>query len=116
MIKKAIVIILLVFNAPMAFATTCFFTKTYNYYPNGIDSIVGTIKGFSRNTIDFYDEDKKIDRRFIYLVNQGKFNAGDRVRLYYYPVTNTVQNLKRMTVVEYRKIGQNEGYILKREK
>ena len=83
MIKKTTVIILLVFNVPMAFATTCCPSRAYFYYPNGIDSIAGTIKGFSRNTIDFYDEDKKIDRQFIYIVNKGKFKANNDWVIFY---------------------------------
>jgi hypothetical protein len=97
----------------MAHATTSPFSRTSVYYPNGIDSVVGTIQGFSRNTIEFYDEVKKENRRFIYLVNLGDFKVGDRVRLYYYPSNGVVQNLKRMTPVEYIKNRQNEGYILK---
>ena len=97
----------------MAHATTCPFSRTSVYYPNGIDSIVGTIQGFSRNTIEFYDEVKKENRRFICLMNFENFNVGSRVRLYYYPASNVVQNLKRMTPVEYIKNRQNEGYIFK---
>jgi hypothetical protein len=85
------------------------------YNPNGIGSMVGTIRGFSRNSIDIYGEYSRRERRFIYLNHFGNFKTGDRVRLYYYVTTGVVEDIKRMTPVEYRKNGANEGYILKKK-
>jgi hypothetical protein len=111
MIKKTITLALLLFFVSAAQA--CVFMRQYNYYPNGIDSVVGTIQGKSRNTIEIYDEQDKRTKGFIDLTDRGQFKLGERVRLYYYPVNRVVQNIKRETSVPYRENGQNLGYILK---
>ncbi len=91
-----------------------FFTRGNGcYHPNGVDSVIGTIQGRSRNTIEIYDEQDKRTKRFIYLGDRGEFKSGDRVRLFYYPDDHVVQIIKRETPVQYQKNGQNTGYIFK---
>ena len=40
-------------------------------------------------------------------------NKGDRVRVYYQSPRLSVISVKKMTPVEYKEEGQNQGYILK---
>ena len=111
MIKKTVTLALLLFFVSTAQAGV--FIRGYNYYPNGVNSVIGTIQDRSRNTIEIYDERDKRIKRFIYLTDRGQFKSGERVRLYYYPINRVVQNIKRETPVQYRENGQNSGYILK---
>lgn len=83
----------------------------YSYYPNGLATATGTVQATGRNSIEIFDELQKREVRFIYLDQREGFNKGDYIRIYYYPMGNFVQNIKRMTVLEYKKDGQNLGYI-----
>ena len=73
--------------------------------------ITGTIEKIGRNTIDIRDEDDKVLKRFVYF--DSDVQIGDRVRIHYEPRSGRVDRLKKMTVVEYKKDGQNLGYISK---
>jgi hypothetical protein len=111
--KNLTVMILFFLFVPQAHAATNFgFGKTYLYYPNGIDSIIGTVQEQRLNTIVVRDELEKVNRRFICLSDRGEFKAGDRVRLYYYPATGVVKNIRREPLQEYQKNGRNLGYML----
>jgi hypothetical protein len=74
------------------------------------DTITGTIQNTSRNTLEILDEDQKEVRRVVYLGNKEKFRVGERVRVYLEPDNVTVKMIKKMTVLEYRRDGQNLGY------
>ncbi|MDE2223300.1 MAG: hypothetical protein KGK03_09565 [Candidatus Omnitrophica bacterium] len=113
MFVKILVVIVLLSSAPNAFAGVLNLNQSSLYYPNGIDSVVGTIRSFSRNSVDIYDESGRKVRRFVYLTRYGDFKAGDRVRLYYYIQTNVVEDIKGMTLVEYQEKGANQGYLIK---
>lgn len=71
--------------------------------------VTGTIEKIGRNTIDIRDEDDKVLKRFTYFY--GDVAVGDRVRIRYQPRSGIVEQLKKMTVVEYKEDGQNLGYI-----
>jgi hypothetical protein len=110
--KNVIIVILLFIFVPQVHGATNFgFGKSYLYYPNGIDSIIGTVQEQRLNTIVVRDELEKVSRRFIYLSDRGEYKAGDRVRLYYYPATGVVKNIRREPLQEYQKNGRNLGYM-----
>jgi RNase P/RNase MRP subunit p29 len=73
--------------------------------------ITGTVEKIGRNTIDIRDEDDKVLKRFVYFDTD--VQIGERVRIHYEPRSGRVDRLKKMTVVEYKKDGQNLGYISK---
>ena len=82
----------------------------------GRDSLVGTIEGTARNTIEIRDERDKRVKQLVYVFDDiGKFHRGDRVRVYYRLLDNYIESIKRMTPVEYKKQGQNLGYIFKKD-
>ena len=71
--------------------------------------VTGTIEKIGRNTIDIRDEDDKVLKRFTYFY--GDVAVGERVRIRYQPRSGIVEQLKKMTVVEYKEDGQNLGYL-----
>ncbi|MCX5681632.1 MAG: hypothetical protein NT079_05075 [Candidatus Omnitrophica bacterium] len=83
------------------------------YHVVGNDSlfcvITGTIEKVTRNAIDIRDEDDKVLKRFIYF--DSDVQVGDRVRAHYEARSGRIEQLKKMTKVEYKKDGQNLGYI-----
>lgn len=104
----------------IAMAAVCFFAGLcFAWWPYGGGTnhplgniITGTIEKTGRNTIDIRDEEDKVLKRFIYFGSD--VQAGDRVRILYSPRLGTVEQLKKMTPVEYEpQTGQNKGYILK---
>ena len=89
------------------------FAAPMNFYydPNGLATVTGTIKGRGLNSIDIYDEERKRVERFIYLKDDERLHQGDYVRIYYHPKGGIVQKIKKMTVLEYKKDGQNLGNV-----
>lgn len=81
--------------------------------PDRVESIVGTIEGRHRNSIDVFDELEKRTKRFVYLNDRNELKIGDRIRVYYYPRGYLVQNIKKMTAVAPEE-GKNQGYLFKR--
>ena len=86
--------------------------------PPGIELIrenekmaVGTIQALQRNTFEICDETDGTVKRLVYLDRMHRFQAGDRVRVYYTPNGYMVKLIKKMTPVKYLKDGQNLGYI-----
>jgi hypothetical protein len=111
--KKLIFILILFVFIPQTHAATPFgFTRSFMYYPNGIDDVTGTVKDIGRNSIKIFDELNKINRSFIYLSDRGEFKAGDRVRVYYYPANGVVKNIRKEPLEAYQKNGRNLGYIV----
>jgi len=76
--------------------------------------ITGTIEKITRNAIEIRDENDKVLKRFIYFDND--VAIGDRVRIQYEPSSSQITLLKKMTKLEYKKDGQNLGYIVQQEK
>lgn len=76
-------------------------------------TVTGPIRSMDRNTIDIYDENEKAVKRFVYLDPSSPYRAGERVRIYYDRHSRKVVIIKKMTVLEYSKGGQNLGYITK---
>ena len=73
--------------------------------------IIGTVEKIGRNTVDIRDEDDKVLKRFVYF--ESDVQIGDRVRVRYEPRSWRIEQLKKMTKLEYKKDGQNLGYISK---
>lgn len=74
--------------------------------------VTGVIEKNGVNTIDIRDEDDKTLKRFIYFGVD--VQVGDRVRILYNPKSRLVEQLRKMTPVEYEpQTGENKGYILK---
>jgi len=63
------------------------------------------------NTIEIFDENYKRNETFINLDQKQYYNKGDYIRIYYYPQNVIVARIVRMTVLEYKVIGQNLGNI-----
>jgi hypothetical protein len=75
------------------------------------DWAVGTIQRLSRNTIEILDEDLNGPHRFVFLGSGQDLHVGDRVRIFFDPSNGTVRLIKKMTRLEYRREGQNLGYV-----
>lgn len=95
----------------MAQVGAAVFSRNYNDAPNGIATLTGTVEGMGRNSISIYGEVQKRVVRFVYLEQGDRFHKGDYVRVYYHPIGAIVVLIKRMTIFEYKKHGQNLGYI-----
>ena len=55
-------------------------------------------------------------RSSIYLFNDlERFHKGDEVRIYYRMADDVIENMKKMTPVEYKKEEQNQGYLFKKD-
>ncbi len=85
--------------------------NNYQYYPQDLATATGTVQATGLNSIDIYDEERKGVERFIYLEDNEQFHQGDYIRIYYHPKTVIAVIIKRMTVLEYKKDGQNLGNI-----
>jgi hypothetical protein len=105
--------VILIFVVWAGSADAAIFARSYHHYPNDLGIATGAIEVIARNTVQIYDEEQKRSRRFIYFEQTHGFVPRDYVRIYYRPETNTVQMIRKMTVLEYKRNGQNLGYILK---
>jgi len=85
------------------------------FYSDIHPSVTGVISLLNRNTIEIIDEDDKRVKRFSYFFPDKTLKIGDRARVYFDPRTGLIDRLEKMTPVEYKKDGQNAGYILKSE-
>ena len=79
------------------------------------EMVIGTIQSVDRNTLNIYDETEKVVKRLVYLDYSQPFHKGDRVRAYYRTDGNVVTVIKKVTLLEYSKNGQNLGYPFKRD-
>ncbi len=79
------------------------------------ETVTGTIQQQGQNILSVLDEHDKQMKRFVYIDNQNEFKKGDRVRIHYDTLGNLVVTIKKMTPVEFKKEGQNLGYILKKK-
>ena len=84
-----------------------------NYVPERV-RLVGSIQTMGRNTIDILDEQDKRVKRFVFLGATDQLKLGDRVRIFYRVRDGFIEDIKKMTPVEYKKDGQNTGYIFKK--
>ena len=84
-----------------------------HYYLETDNSVTGIIQAVGRNGIDIDDEYARAVKRFVYLGPSLPYHPGDRVRVYYERGSNVIRNIKKMTVLEYSKNGQNLGYVTK---
>jgi len=98
-----------VMTITMAGATICY--RNYDYYPNNIEIITGTIQSTRLNTLKIYDELDKRVKSLIDLKQDEAYYAGEYVRVYFHPDNGIVVKIKRMTVLAYKKNGQNLGNI-----
>ena len=74
---------------------------------------VGIIQKVNRNMITIEDERDHQIRNLIRPGIEHEFKVGDYVRVYYRTNGNIIDTIKKMTPVEYKKEGQNRGYISK---
>lgn len=88
-------------------------SRSFLYYPNGIDSIIGTVTDIRKNTIAILDEVDHRTKTYTCLSDMGDFKTGERVHLFYYPTNGVVKNIVREPL-QQPKEGRNLGYILKR--
>ena len=80
-----------------------------------LETIVGTIEGMRRNTLEIRDEQGRQVKSFVYFpADPNQFHKGDRVRIYFRCRDGFIESIKKMTPVEYKKEGQNAGYLLKK--
>lgn len=76
--------------------------------------ITGTVEKMTLNALEIRDENDKQLKRFVYFDTD--VQVGDRVRAQYDPSSLRITLLKKMTKLEYKKDGQNLGYIVQEEK
>jgi len=111
--KKALPLVILwfafsLFEVSLAAGLGCHFGQ----HPNiRTKMITGTIKEIRRNTILVFDETDRILRTLVDVSGSHGFSAGDRVSISYAVKDNTVESIKKVRFVEYKKNGQNLGYI-----
>ncbi len=101
----------------MTIGNSIVFADSFLYIKNSrLDDLVGTIQSQEGNRVEILDEQDKRLKRFVLLRNNpGVFSVGLRVRIYYRSFDNVIETILPMTPVEYKKEGQNLGYILKSE-
>ena len=108
MFKKILIIIFFIILPNVSFSGTFFnLSKT--------QSVTGTIKTIEGNYLYLIDEPDRFVRRFIYDGRGNIFKPGDRVRIHYPVFRNVIELIKLMTPLEYKKNGQNLGFIKKTE-
>ena len=105
------VLFLFLFAMPQSFAQASIFAL--NNDPMAY-VITGTVEKIGRNTLEIRDENDKVLKRFVYFASD--VQLGDRVRARYEPASLRITLLKKMTKLEYKKDGQNLGYIVQEEK
>ncbi|MDP2652908.1 MAG: hypothetical protein Q8Q08_02630 [Candidatus Omnitrophota bacterium] len=79
-----------------------------------MESVVGIIQKIGRNDIEIIDENDQWRKRFIVLIGTEPLQAGDRVRIYYRS-GKYAESIQKMTPLEYKKDGQNLGYLYRSE-
>ena len=80
-----------------------------------LETIVGTIEGMPLNILEIRDEQDRQVKSFVYFpADPNQFHKGDRVRIYFRCRDGFIESIKKMTPVEYKKEGQNTGYLLKK--
>ncbi|MDE1920153.1 MAG: hypothetical protein KGJ09_03700 [Candidatus Omnitrophica bacterium] len=90
--------------------------RHYGYYLNGLAVVTGTVQAVGRNTTTVYDQYRNRRVRLVDFSQGEGFHQGDYIRAYYYPQSSQVEWIKKMTVLEYKKKGQNLGYVEKAQK
>lgn len=76
--------------------------------------MTGSLERVEKNFIEIRDEEDGLVKRLTCFSADKKFKVGERVRVRYESRTALVEWIKKMTPVEYRKDGQNAGYIYKK--
>lgn len=85
---------------------------------NKILNIRGTLVdiNYKHHNLTIEEEFTKLTRRFYVPFKPiDQLKLGDEVRVYYRPGTHEAISVKKMTPVEYKKDGQNKGYLLRSE-
>lgn len=83
--------------------------------PQRCETTTGTIREISLNLLIIDDENMNQRRRFVYLGTNNGLQPGDRVRIRYCGPEKIAERVDKLTVLEYKKEGQNLGYIEKIE-
>src|SRR4051812_41815964 len=65
-----------------------------------IESVAGIVQSTSLNTLELFDEQDKVVRRFVYLARSPEYKKGDHIRVYFRPGDMVVTQIKRIRPVK----------------